>query len=309
MTEEQEKAPTPEEEAQLRQENRKRVTRFVAVFVITTLALLTSYRYAIHTRLNDWYLFQAAKHTTMTLDQIGRAELEPLHYGRYEPRQTRATIAAWEEGRVGPTEQEIAEASPAPLSAWERWSYRALEIRQGGERKINGPRVYFVLREGVATRIDAVMGEINGLEDAVLKDPLEKTKRLEALQAELQDLRKQQQALRGQGESGEKDTSLTFPFILIPECGAIEIMAIFLAAVLAFPTVWWKRILGLVAGLPIMYAVNVLRLTVLAIIGAMDESRVWFNFAHEYVWQAVYIIFVVAVWLLWVEYVVKRTRT
>jgi len=153
------------------------------------------------------------------------------------------------------------------------------------------------------------MGEINGLEDAVLKDPLEKTKRLEALQAELQDLRKQQQALRGQGESGEKDTSLTFPFILIPECGAIEIMAIFLAAVLAFPTVWWKRILGLVAGLPIMYAVNVLRLTVLAIIGAMDESRVWFNFAHEYVWQAVYIIFVVAVWLLWVEYVVKRTRT
>ena len=125
----------------------------------------------------------------------------------------------------------------------------------------------------------------------------------------MQELRKQQQALRGQGESGEKDTSLTFPFILIPECGAIEIMAIFLAAVLAFPTVWWKRILGLVAGLPIMYAVNVLRLTVLAIIGAMDESRVWFNFAHEYVWQAVYIIFVVAVWLLWVEYVVKRTRT
>ena len=38
----------------------------------------------------------------MTLDQIMR-RLEPLHYGRYEPRQTRATIAAWEGRR--PTEQ------------------------------------------------------------------------------------------------------------------------------------------------------------------------------------------------------------
>jgi len=59
-----------------------------------------------------------------------------------------------------------------------------------------------------------------------------------------------------------------------------------------------------------MYGVNIFRLTVLAVVGAIDQSdgRIWFSFAHEYVWQAVYIVFVVAVWLLWVEYVVKGRR-
>jgi exosortase/archaeosortase family protein len=305
MPETQETTLTPEQEAQLRRENRKRIIRFVSVFVITTLALLTSYRYAIRTRLNDWYLFQAAKHTTMTLDKIGHAELEPLHYGRYDIQKTRATIAAWAAGREEPKPEEITAAPRELLTSWERWSYRALEMRRSDTPRINGPRIYFVLRQGISTEIDAVVGKINELEENLILTPEEKSTRLTALNEELQTLRKRQQSLRNQADGQEADTSLTFPFILIPECGAIEIMAIFLAAVLAFPTLWWKRFIGLAAGLPIMYGVNVLRLTVLAVIGAMDKSRVWFNFAHEYVWQAVYIIFVVAVWLLWVEYIVK----
>ncbi len=308
MTENQETLSSPEEEAQRKRENRRRILRFVSVFVITTLVLLTSYRYAIHTRLNDWYLFQVAHHTAMTLSQIGHAQLEPLHYGRFDPKKTRATISAWEEDREAPSEMEIAAASPEPLSAWERWSYRALEARHNSIPRTNGPRVHFVLREGISTRIDATLGEINGLEDNALIHSGEKEQRLAELREELQGLRERQQAIRSKESPDETDPALTFPFILIPECGAIEIMAIFLAAVLAFPTLWWKRIVGLVAGLPIMYGVNVLRLTVLAVIGAMDKSRVWFNFAHEYIWQAIYIIFVVAVWLLWVEYVVNRTH-
>ncbi len=308
MTEEQKTMSAPDEEARLRHENRRRIARFVGVFVVTTLALLTSYRYAIHTRLNDWYLFQVAHHTAVALNQIGRAELEPLHYGRFDPRETRAAIAAWEEGRGAPTAAEIAAAPLEPLSAWERWSYRALDMRHNREPRTNGPRVHFVLREGISTQIDAALGEINGLEDNLLLDPAEKKQHIAALQERLQAMRREQQALRGDERAGAADTSLTFPFILIPECGAIEIMAIFLAAVLAFPTLWRKRLIGLVAGLPIMYGVNVFRLTVLALIGAVDKSRVWFNFAHEYIWQAIYIIFVVAVWLLWVEYIVNRTR-
>lgn len=302
------KGPTPEDDARFKHENRRRIARFVGVFVITTLVLLTSYRYTIHTRINDWYLFQAARHTMLALDQIGHAELEPPHYGRFEPRKTRASIAAWTEGRDGPTEEEIAAASPEPLSPWERWSYRALEARRGSTPRVNGPRVYFVLRQGIATRIDALQGQLYGLEEDSRIDPAEKERRAEALRDEMKALREQQQAARAGGDGAVKDTSLTFPFILIPECGAIEIMAIFLAAVLAFPTLWRKRLIGLAAGLPVMYGVNILRLTVLAIIGAVDTSREWFNFAHEYVWQAIYIIFVVAVWLLWVEYIVNRVH-
>ena len=156
-----------------------------------------------------------------------------------------------------------------------------------------------MLRPGLTSRINALTVSIHETEKDKSADDAAKNTRLAQLNADLRALREQQQ-------EGAEDTALTFPFILVPECGAIEIMAIFVAAILAFPTLWRKRIIGLVVGIPIMYGVNIFRLTVLAMIGAVDQSRVWFNFAHEYVWQAVYIIFVVAVWLVWVEYVVKR---
>ena len=64
---------------------------------------------------------------------------------------------------------------------------------------------------------------------------------------------------------------------------------------------------GRVVGVGLLYGVNVSRLTMMAMIGAADNtvgSR-WFNFAHEYVWQGIFIIFVVAVWMAWIEFIVK----
>lgn len=295
-------------DAQLKKDNRRKIIRFVSVFAVTTLTLLIVYRYSIATRANDWYLYTAANHTAFVLDKIGHAELEPLHYSNYEPKKMRASMSAWEEGRDTPTEEELKAASPEPLTPWERWSYRAIESRRSDKKRVNGPRVYFVLREGIGTQIDSLQGEIN----ALLADPdqdLDKKKEEETkLRQEITTLRTELQTLRAQGDGKRKDSSLIFPFILVPECGAIEIMAIFLAAVLAFPTLWRKRLIGLVVGLPAMYGVNIFRLTILAIIGALDTKRQWFNFAHEYVWQAIYIIFVVVVWLLWAEYIVNRER-
>ncbi len=291
--------------------NRKHIVRFVLVFVCVALAMLISYRYAIHTRLNDWYLFQAARHTAWVLDSINYAEIEPFHLGQQAPRETRATIAAWLDGRDAPTPEEIAEADPSLLTRWERWSYRALELRRSPRPRPNGPRVFFVFRDGIGSRITVLSGQINMIESDETLSQQEQREQVAPLQQELRTLRERQRELRTQGDDGEEETSLTFSFILVPECGAIEIMAIFLAAVLAFPTSWRKRGVGIVAGMPIMYGVNILRLTVLAVVGALDQStgRVWFNFAHEYLWQAVYIVFVVAVWLIWVEYVVKGKRS
>jgi exosortase/archaeosortase family protein len=88
-------------------------------------------------------------------------------------------------------------------------------------------------------------------------------------------------------------------------------MSIFLAAVLAFPTGLVPRAIGAVGGLAALYVINILRLATLGIIGAMDASpgQKWFNFIHEYVWQGIFIVFVVAVWMLWIEFVVKGRRT
>jgi exosortase/archaeosortase family protein len=106
----------------------------------------------------------------------------------------------------------------------------------------------------------------------------------------------------------ERRNTKMFMFMIIPECGAMEIFAIFLAAVLAFPSTWQKRLIGIVAGLPLMYAVNIFRLACLAFIGAYTGGGKWFDFAHHFVWQGIYIIFVVAVWLGWIEWVVRRKR-
>lgn len=92
-----------------------------------------------------------------------------------------------------------------------------------------------------------------------------------------------------------------FTFIVVPSCGAIEVMAIFVAAVLAFPATWRHRARGIALGLPLMYLINIARLAFLACLGALDKSGKWFNFVHEYVWQAAYVIVVVIIWMAWAE--------
>jgi exosortase/archaeosortase family protein len=167
--------------------------------------------------------------------------------------------------------------------------------------------VSFVLHPGISSEIDELQEKADGIMEGQ-KDAAERDRLRAPVQARLEELRKVQQAIyKGERPAGD-DPTRSFTFIVVSECGAIEVMAIFLAAVLAFPALWWKRLVGLAAGLPLMYGVNIFRLSVLGVIGALDRDGKWFKFAHEYVWQAVYIVFVVAVWLAWVEYIVRRNE-
>jgi exosortase/archaeosortase family protein len=93
----------------------------------------------------------------------------------------------------------------------------------------------------------------------------------------------------------------SFSFKVVPNCGAVPIIVIYVAAVLLFPVPFKKRLIGAVAGTVILYVINVVRLSILAWVGAIDSTpeRRWFTFVHEYVWQGVYISIVVLVWLGW----------
>ena len=83
--------------------------------------------------------------------------------------------------------------------------------------------------------------------------------------------------------------NVQFTFQVVPDCGAIPSISIFLAAVLAFPTLLVYRLIGVVAGTGILYTINIARLSTLAYIGAIDRESggKWFSFAHEYVWQGI----------------------
>ena len=102
-----------------------------------------------------------------------------------------------------------------------------------------------------------------------------------------------------------KRHDVSFSFHLVADCGAIPSMAIFVCALLAFPAPWRKRLVGALIGVPLLYAINVIRLTCLAEIGAWTNGGKWFEFAHEYVWQGIYLVFVVALWLAWAEFIVR----
>lgn len=83
-------------------------------------------------------------------------------------------------------------------------------------------------------------------------------------------------------------------------CNGLEVTAIFLATVLAFPATWRYRLLGLLAGYPAVFLINIARIVALVIIGMRAPEL--FEDAHYYYAQGFVILATVGVWLLWVSF-------
>jgi len=94
-----------------------------------------------------------------------------------------------------------------------------------------------------------------------------------------------------------------FGLEIIDECTAVYSSIVYCSCVLAYPTTLKNKGLGIAFGVPSLYAINVLRLIVLALVGIAYPSM--FEFVHVYLWQASFIIFVVVVFLVWLRLVVK----
>ncbi len=288
---------------------RTAVLRFVAAFVVLVMAFLVGYRYAMNSPANIWYLFQVARHTAWTLGVVGESgQVEPLH--ETSPVKWRADLAEWRAERQGVDAVPTA-VDESPLTAWESWQWKAWSrIRDGETIAEDGPIVRFVLVEGLGPKQVALRRQIEEMKAAARTSGEDRSATIAGMEKRLGEIAQEiesypQGPVRNQANRGEQ-----FSFHVVPDCGAIPSMSIFLAAVLAFPTLWWKRLAGAVGGIAILYGVNIVRLSTLGYIGALDDSpgRKWFTFAHEYVWQGVFIVFVVAVWMLWIEWLVRPRR-
>ena len=84
-----------------------------------------------------------------------------------------------------------------------------------------------------------------------------------------------------------------------PGCNGIEACIVLFAAIMAFPASWRHKLVGLVAGFVAVQALNVVRVISLFYLGQWDMDV--FDFAHEYLWQALIMLDVLVVWLLWVR--------
>ena len=87
-------------------------------------------------------------------------------------------------------------------------------------------------------------------------------------------------------------------------CNGIEAAIILIAGMVAFPAPWKLKLLGIAAGCVAVQAANVLRVISLYYLGKWDKEV--FDFAHLYLWQALIMLDVLAVWLLWIRAVAKR---
>ena len=95
-----------------------------------------------------------------------------------------------------------------------------------------------------------------------------------------------------------------FSVKIIEECTGVYEALIYASAVLAFPTTWAKRGIGLAFGVPTIYAFNAIRIMVLIIVGKYYPAS--FEFMHLYFWQATLIVMITSVWALWIFKVVIR---
>jgi exosortase H (IPTLxxWG-CTERM-specific) len=82
-------------------------------------------------------------------------------------------------------------------------------------------------------------------------------------------------------------------------CNGVEATIILIAAMLAFPAPWQRKLAGLAAGVVAVQGLNVIRVISLFYLGQWSASA--FEFAHQYVWQALIMLDVLVIWLLWVR--------
>lgn len=88
-----------------------------------------------------------------------------------------------------------------------------------------------------------------------------------------------------------------FEVDVAPACSGAVPLSIYFSAVLAFPSSFRARLLGLLLGTTVIFAVNVLRVGALFLVGLF--FREVFHESHVYVAQALVICVAVALWLFW----------
>lgn len=82
-------------------------------------------------------------------------------------------------------------------------------------------------------------------------------------------------------------------------CDGVEASCLYLAGVVAFPTSWRARLIGLAFGVPLIQAINLTRLVVLYYVGMYLPSVA--DQIHDYVAQSIVILLSTAILIFWLE--------
>jgi exosortase H (IPTLxxWG-CTERM-specific) len=104
--------------------------------------------------------------------------------------------------------------------------------------------------------------------------------------------------------SGTSIRAPTFAVNIVRGCDAVEPIALFVCAVLAFPSPLVKKLPGILAGVLALALLNLVRIVSLFLIRVYAPR--FFGVMHVDVWQGVFIALALALWLLWILWATRR---
>lgn len=87
---------------------------------------------------------------------------------------------------------------------------------------------------------------------------------------------------------------------ILSGCNAVEACGLLVAAMLSFPTYWKERFAGAIVGTLTVQSVNLVRIVSLFFLAEWSQSA--FEFAHQYLWQALIMLDVLLAWLVWIRH-------
>lgn len=95
-----------------------------------------------------------------------------------------------------------------------------------------------------------------------------------------------------------------FAVQISPECDAIQLCAVLLAAIVSFKAPLRYKVLGMLSGVVWLEAVNFVRIVSLYLVGVARPSI--FQTAHETVWPVILIAITLATWVFWARHAVRE---
>jgi archaeosortase B (VPXXXP-CTERM-specific) len=90
------------------------------------------------------------------------------------------------------------------------------------------------------------------------------------------------------------------------ECTAVNAVFLFISFILAYSSSFKSKALGLIAGIPLILVTNIVRLVALGWVTEYWPKQA--HLFHDYVWETIFLFFIVALWFIWINLVVSREK-
>jgi exosortase H (IPTLxxWG-CTERM-specific) len=87
---------------------------------------------------------------------------------------------------------------------------------------------------------------------------------------------------------------------IVAGCNGVEAVLILISAVVAFPAPWKHKLAGIGIGFIAIQALNLVR--IISLYYLLLWNRVWFDWFHLYLWQALIILDALIFWLVWLRW-------